>query len=486
MPFFRTSGNPRARRALKNHPAFGMKYPGLVNSFSHRISNWNAIRTRANKSQPVEESSKRSGIRIIDIGNDKSVLIYDLILDNNGDIVIFGVISDINIQYDFDFVIIKLDRTTGALIEEFGEDGIVAIDISGNKFDQSISLQIDEDNNIFAAGNTFDLTNGLTNMDTAIIKLHGTTGALIDEFGENGIVIDSRVENISFHNETLVNIQLDDNGNILSLISANSEPFLIKRDKITGELINDFGTNGVIQLNYTNFIATSLRFDTSWNIFIGGYTHFTYETAPNNGFTIVKLDSNGDPSPLFGNSGIKIVDVIGNINDLQFDANGNLFARGFIYDIVTFSVINQDSTIIKLNSITGEPIFDFGTNGQIVYNSNGDKYDSVNAMKIDEDGNIISVGRCYEVDNNTQINSDVLITKVNGITGEFINDFGTNGKLILDISNNNTDFANGIDIDTDGNVYVGGYTSNPPNASRAFVIKLNSTTGELINGFENP
>ena len=125
-----------------------------------------------------------------------------------------------------------------------------------------------------------------------------------------------------------------------------------------------------------------MRFDTNWNIFIGGYTYFTDETAPNNDFTIVKLDSNGEHSLSFGENGIKIIDVSGNINDLrdiQFDANGNLFAGGFTYDIVTFSVINQDSAIIKLNSITGEPIFDFGTNGQIVYNSNGDKYDRVTA-----------------------------------------------------------------------------------------------------------
>ena len=37
MPYFKRAGSFRSNGALKNKPVFGMKYPGLVSSFSMAV-----------------------------------------------------------------------------------------------------------------------------------------------------------------------------------------------------------------------------------------------------------------------------------------------------------------------------------------------------------------------------------------------------------------------------------------------------------------
>jgi len=175
MPFFKRSGNSRANGAMKNRPAFGMKYPGLVNSFSHRIANWYTIQRRANKPQIIEEIIeviKRNGISIVDIGGQDYA--RSLQMDNEGNIYVAGYAT---ISGNIDFAIIKLD-SSGDLVTDFGSDGIALVDITGND-SRGYSLQLDNEGNIYVAGDS----NANGTVDFTVIKLK-PDGSLADDFGK--------------------------------------------------------------------------------------------------------------------------------------------------------------------------------------------------------------------------------------------------------------------------------------------------------------
>ena len=243
MPFFRTSGNRRAQYALKNHPAWGLKLPGLLSRIGRGIQPGRTMTRASNMINSVTQitpeildeiiTQLRTGKVTIDIcGN--TDMGYSLALDDDGNVFVAGKAYT---GSDYDFAVIKLDPT-GEFATDFGVNGTgkVTIDISEN-WDEGHYLALDDDGNVFVAG----YAKIGSNNDFAVIKLD-PTGVLATDFGGNGKVTIDIYGNAK--TDYGYSLALDDDGNVFVAgyadTGTNNDFAVIKLDP-TGVLATDFG-----------------------------------------------------------------------------------------------------------------------------------------------------------------------------------------------------------------------------------------------------
>ncbi len=147
----------------------------------------------------------------------------------------------------------KRDKKSGNLVQEFGVHGVVTSPdkASGQTWLRSIRDLNVVDGHIFVLGSERTWT---TSGSTRIEKRNKNTGALIPEFGENGVV---RNPKPSFEWD------MDVFGECLFVIGKNSlgpgsesetdfEWHIEKRSTLTGSLFEEFGRSGVVEHNPTS------------------------------------------------------------------------------------------------------------------------------------------------------------------------------------------------------------------------------------------
>jgi hypothetical protein len=142
----------------------------------------------------------------------------------------------------------KRDLTTGALIPEFGTGGVITENPSVNGFEGAGKIVLD-DTGIYVGG--ADCLGG-SDLEWRIEKRDLTTGALIPEFGTGGVITENP-SNSSY--EGIYNAVVDSTGFYIigrdaSLGDGNRRDVIQKRDLLTGELIQSFGLDGTLGLDY--------------------------------------------------------------------------------------------------------------------------------------------------------------------------------------------------------------------------------------------
>ena len=215
----------------------------------------------------------------------------------------------------------KRDLVNGDLISGFGSGGIVTVNPS-TKIDHSQVITID-DNGIYVGGFEYIEETDPYNYQWRVEKRDLITGSLIISFGDNGVVTSDPSSYTGL--EYLWAIELD--GNNLYLVGDDYSPGnrqwrIEKRSLVSGDLIADFGVNGVIQIN---------------------------PSANNDSPAGIALD-----------------------NDSVYVIGSDLF----------FSSTDSQWRIEKRDIITGALISDFGTNG-IITNNPSANYDWLEAITID-------------------------------------------------------------------------------------------------------
>ena len=211
-----------------------------------------------------------------------------------------------------------------------------------------------------------------------------------------------------------------------------------------------------------NDYAYSLQLDDTGNIYVAGYTE---SASTGDDFAVLKLKPDGTADTTFGTLGVVIVDLSGNNNDkaysLQLDDDGNIYVGGY-----TYSGSNHDFAVLKLDS-NGNNDTSFGTLGVAIVDLSGNNNEVSYSLQLDDDGNIYVGGYTYSGSN---FDFAVLKLKPDGITDT---SFGTLGVAIIDLSGG-YDYARSLQLDDDGNIYVGGYTDSGSNYDFA-VLKLDSS-----------
>lgn len=190
--------------------------------------------------------------------------------------------------------------------------------------------------------------------------------------------------------------------------------------------------------------ATDIAVDGSGNVYVCGSTG-----SPVLGATFITLMYNSDSTLIWAD---KITDGGGKANRM-FERNGNVYVTG--YSMVSF---NFDYTTAKYNSAGRVWVSKYNGFGgsDIAYN-----------LFVDENENVFVTGGSP---GQTSPHEDIVTVKYHSSgMQQWVARYNGSG--------NNIDLANDIELDNQGNVYVGGRSWNTTNADDYITIKYSEVTG---------
>jgi uncharacterized delta-60 repeat protein len=223
-----------------------------------------------------------TGTALYDFGNLGDDHAFAAVLDGNGGLYAAGYsLSDDSGSYDF--AILKISTTGGALDGTFGNGGLLRIDIGSSSDDAAYAMKADGFGNLYVAGTS----NAAGPYRFTVIKLD-PTGHLVTSFGDGGKVIsnlDGYADSIAF----------DGHGRpYLAGTAGNgtSTDFgIIELDADTGAPVTSFGDSGQVTLDIhlgSGDEAYGLGIDGSGRPVIVGQTN----SAGSNDFAVARLQAN--------------------------------------------------------------------------------------------------------------------------------------------------------------------------------------------------
>lgn len=240
--------------------------------------------------------------------------------------------------------------------------------------------------------------------------------------------------------------------------------FLFSAAAVSADYEQDqnFGDNGVI----TNHIADNDDLGVAMEVDSDGYIHIAGYTATESGVSSIvywKYDSGGNlvsGFPKIHGSGTDDYIGIG----LDIDSNGCVYISGCLYPADS---ANDDLILLKYDSegnlVSGWPK---------TYNSSGVIGDYGFLMTIDTNDNIYIAGGVDDAGSNSQAALWKYDTDGNLASGY--------PKIYSGVGN--YDIAVGVAVDSDGNVYTGGYSENAAGNYDAALWKYDSG-GNLVSGW---
>ena len=120
------------------------------------------------------------GVMVIDLGGERDTPLA-LEIQSDGKLVIAG--GDPSVSVDEDAVLARFDGADGSPDADFGSGGIVTTDLGGA--DVAFGLAIQPDGQIIAAGASFEAVAG-NEFDIALARFNAADGSLDATFGANG------------------------------------------------------------------------------------------------------------------------------------------------------------------------------------------------------------------------------------------------------------------------------------------------------------
>lgn len=238
----------------------------------------------------------------------------------------------------------------------------------------------------------------------------------------------------------------------------------------------DFGANGVFSFlvgqesyGYESYVRTDGK------IMVVG---ITYDANYNADWLLLRLNSNGTLDSTFGNNGVTIFDFFGRDDLAQaitLQPNNKIIVTGTATDTINF--YNQP-VIARFNE-NGTIDSSFGTNGIVTFPATAID-NEVTSVSIQQDGKIVAAGH-YENTFTGSSDFDIMVLRVdsNGVPDAT---FGANGFVKTPI-NDGIDDSFGMDIDTDGNIVVAGFTTLPFTLTLDMVLLKYDHTGTLDPNF---
>ena len=345
-----------------------------------------------------------------------------------------------------------------SLVTNFGTNGVVIADFSGNNNSSVYNLILDNSNNLIISGNS-NGGNGHGN-DYAFAK-YNLSGDIVTSFGTNGVVLNE------LYNEGVYNIAgfaVDSNNNIY-VLSAGANIFGLAKYDSTGSLVTSFGTSGLVIGYFVSGQLASGRYvtcDNDNNIIVYGVST---EISVANFYALTKYDSNGIVITSFGTdiSGAVVGDY-GVIDPVivTTDSDNNIIISG-----------NNGTYGVVLSKYSSGGVLDtsFGTSG-FVYGNNSSE--QLSYVKINNNNDIFVLGTGPS-------NNYFFVYKFDS-SGNPVNAFGTSGKLegTYD-STPNSSPGSSLTFDLSGNLIIVGSVYG----SGSYGIAKYGPTGVLDTTFGN-
>lgn len=341
------------------------------------------------------------------------------------------------------------------------------------------AMAIDGLGNIYVTGHS-GYANWFSNSRYMVIWKYTSTGVLDTSFGTDGIVIHSNAAKSTwFYNDYGYGITLDSSGNVYVTgrsigYDIGDSYMVIWKYRSTGVLDTSFGTDGIVinsraasgGNNTTYDRGNDIVMGSSGNIYVTGSSRNDIPTIDED-MVVWKYDSNGNPVNSFGTNGIVVYNssTVENPNRtdsgnaIAVDGSGNVYVTGNGY-------IQDERILIWSYDSDGDPVNSFGDNGIVVDNN-------VSAGDILQDGS----GNIY-------VTSGGAVLKYTG-AGVRDTTFGTVGSATIDndaAGAGYVDFASDMVLDSSGNIYVAGTSSDNGDDSHMAIWKL-TNTGVLDTSF---
>lgn len=378
-----------------------------------------------------------TGIITTDVGTGSSDVVTTAQIQSNEKIVLAGY-SDSNLGGHYDFALARYNPND-SIDMTFGTNGKVTTDFNSGSNDYITSMDQQNDSKIIVVGYTE--LNGA--YDLALAR-YNFAGAIDLTFGNNGKVI-TDINSLSMDKPHALKLQSD--GKILvagTTKSGNNLDFVVVRYTKTGTLDSSFGTNGKVITDIgTNSSdeAYSMQIQNDGKILLGGISNLN--GSPD--FTLVRYTSTGALDANFGTNG----KVVTNINSNDYAYAMEILNDGKILMAGTSNVMGSNDYVLMRYTSTGAIDASFGNNGMVAVDIGINTNDSADSLTIKSDGTILLSGY-------TRINGKYNTTIVQlTSSGSLDPQFGTNGKVITDISSNFIVDHNPIHIQSTGNIIVG-------------------------------
>ena len=352
-------------------------------------------------------------------------------------------------------------NNTGTLDTTFANTGYISLDYTAQTNDQEgHDILVDKLGNIYVAGYTHE--NG---HDILLVK-YKKDGTLDATFGGG----DGIVTYDSSKQDDAYDIEFDSKGNILIAGRSDKNATILKYKK-DGTLDPSFGTNGIAM----DYNATGGASDMIFDIAIDSHNSIFATGTTNNGanedIIVWKFDSNGSLNNSFGTNGRVVYNkgLYEQGTAITIDNNGSIFVMG---------KVDNNISVLKFDS-NGSLNTSFATNGVAISTLGKSPDNRIGGIELDSDGNIFVGGAT------TKNVYDMALLKYKK-NGTLDTSFGTNGIVTYnDAGNfriNNQDPGIGLVLDTNGNIFVGGYTITASESVNTAVWKYKSN-GTLDTSF---
>lgn len=350
-----------------------------------------------------------------------------------------------NLQNNSDFALERYD--TGGLPDPtFGNNGQVTTDF-GSYYDQINVVAQQRDGKIVAAGIAGD-------EDTAYMKQFGlirynVDGSIDTSFGSHGIVLGSTSQDVV----SISDLVILKTGKILvaGYTGNDEEPtsFLLARYNADGSIDTSFGENGFVITSFPDSgsaCARAILVQSTGKIVVAGSVTNSGEDITSTDIALARYTSAGELDSSFGVNGLLTTDI--NYWDYGLSAglqrDGKIVIAGLTNDIG-----NNDILLVRY-SPDGALDSTFGTDGVVTTDFNGSN-DEAQKMTIQADSQIVIVGDTH----NSSGESIFAAAKYNQ-DGSLDTTFGDGGKFSYDFNETERESANGVAIQKDGAIVIGG------------------------------
>ena len=277
---------------------------------------YNAFAVRYNANGSLDTSFATNGIYKLTSARQ----FVSVMLLSNGAIVLGGNTS---LNNEYLAILVKLD-SNGMEDSQYGTNGVLSLTSTNFKFLMWEAILLNN-GSVFCVGYEYsDIPN---HSKSAYCKID-SFGNFDTTFGTNGkVTLDlfnyNPITNIT---ELLHTARELPNGQIV-VGGTELNPFLLKMNS-NGSLDSNFGTNGMRILSYS-FRPRAMALQANGKIIIGGLKMFT---IGNNGYTVTRLDNDGNLDTTFNNGkGLVDIDVsAGNdwLNHIKLQGNDTLVVGG--------------------------------------------------------------------------------------------------------------------------------------------------------------
>ncbi|HKV13110.1 MAG TPA: hypothetical protein VJ725_33520 [Thermoanaerobaculia bacterium] len=295
-----------------------------------------------------------------------SVSFEDLALQPDGKIVVGGSVDlGTGTDYNYDFWLVRFNPD-GSFDPGFGTGGLVTTDLFSRSFDQMMTLTVQDDGRILAAGG---VRRTPSEDEHFTVVRYLPDGRLDPDFGVDGKAVTPVLEGDSL----IFGIALQPDGKIVTTGFALTEYALVRYDR-QGRLDPSFGGDGIVANPFYTYPAVpfSVVVQPDGKIVAGGIAFPNSSNLQDGDFALWRFLPDGSLDPGFGVGGRSWTDFPGRfdqIRSLALQADGGIVAVGYTQINGQFH-----TTDFALARYTSDGQLDplFGTGGTVVTDFFGD------------------------------------------------------------------------------------------------------------------